>query len=447
MEILMSRQVSVCVLLFLLCLACDAQSAQQPNFVVVMADDVSFDAFGCAGSKTARTPNIDRLAESSCYMTRFYCAVSQCAPVRAELYTGLYPANNGVLANHRKVARPGVKNVVEHLKPLGYRVGLTGKTHFGLGKDRFEKIEGFPSGCNSSDASHRMDGVKTFIKDSLADETPFCLFICSIHGHHPWDLGDAAQFPTSSLELPAHYIDTPTAREAIARHAAEVELFDRQVGDTVEMLESLNVEDNTVLIVLSEQGTAMPRGKWSVYDYGSRALCLARYPGKIQPRRTDAIGMYCDIVPTMVDLAGGEDPKLDGKSMKKLWMGTSDSHREYAFISNVHPFYQKAIVTSQYKLIWSPDQESEHIWGNFKSKSKFFSKPWAEWLARAGESQADRAKLNHILHPRELELYHIDQDPYEVSNLADAPENQERVETLFAKLKKVMVEAGETVDR
>ena len=173
--------------LFLACCS-SVSSAEQPNFVVVMGDDVGWDAFGCAGTETARTPNIDRLAKQSCYMTRFYCSVSQCAPLRAELYTGLYPGHNGVLANARKASRPGVKNIVDHLVPLGYCVGLTGKLHFGLGKQRFEKIEGFPSGANSSNADYSLDGVRNFIEESRAQKTPFCVFICSIHAHHPWDL-------------------------------------------------------------------------------------------------------------------------------------------------------------------------------------------------------------------------------------------------------------------
>jgi uncharacterized sulfatase len=422
------------------------QGAEQPNFVIVMGDDVGWDAFGCAGTETARTPNIDRLADQSCYMTRFYCSVSQCAPLRAELYTGLYPSHNGVLANGRKISRPGVKNVVDHLKPLGYRVGLTGKLHFGLGDERFEKIEGFPVGANSSIASYHLGGVKTFVRTALADKVPFCVFICSIHAHHPWDLGDANHFPPNSLRLPPHYIDTPSARESISRHAAEVELFDQQVGDTAMMLKELSIEDNTVFVVLSEQGIAMPRGKWSVYDYGSRALCLARWPGKIQPRRTGAIGMYCDILPTLIELAGGQDPRLDGTSMKQLWLGETDAFRDYAFISNVHPFWQKAFVTPEYKLIWSPDRESEHIWSNFTSPGKFFSKAWAEWLVRAESKGADAVKLRRVLHPEELELYRVDEDPYEVINLADAPENQETVNALFNQLKEVMTKAGESID-
>ena len=68
-----------------------------PNFIIIIGDDVGWDAFGCTGMKEARTPAIDKLAEESCMMTRFYCSVSQCAPLRAELYTGLLPKNNGCL--------------------------------------------------------------------------------------------------------------------------------------------------------------------------------------------------------------------------------------------------------------------------------------------------------------------------------------------------------------
>lgn|GEM_PF-2868387 len=110
-----------------------------PNFIVVIGDDVGGDAFGCTGTASARTPNIDQLATTSCQMDRFYCSVSQCAPCRAELYTGLLPKHNGVLANAKKEPRPGVKNVIDRLAPLGYRVGLTGKPHFGLGKAKFDK--------------------------------------------------------------------------------------------------------------------------------------------------------------------------------------------------------------------------------------------------------------------------------------------------------------------
>jgi len=424
----------------------DAAEKTQPNFVIVIGDDVGWDAFGCTGTQSARTPNIDKLAAQSLHMERFYCSVSQCAPLRAEMYTGLLPNNNGVLANARKVSRPGVKNVADHLKPLGYRIGWTGKKHFGLGQTKLDNITGFPGGGNDSNKTYSLDGVRDYIKESQSGGDPFCVFICSIHAHHPWDHGKESNFPTDKLKLPPHYIDTPAARQAIAKHAAEVEVLDRQVGDTAALLRTLEVDDNTVLIFLSEQGIAMPRGKWSPYDYGSRALCLAHWPGKIAPRKTNAIAMYCDIVPTLVDLAGGADPQLDGRSLQSVWLDGQDEHRDAAFISNVHPFWQKAIVTQEYKLVWSAEPKREHIWSNFTSAGKFFSKPWTEWTAKAETDKAAAAKLKHVLHPDVLELYRIDKDPYEVHNLATDSQHAKTIAKLHTQLKELMTAAGESLE-
>ena len=307
---------------------------RQPNFVIVLADDVGWDAFGCTGSPHARTPHIDQLAKESVFMDRLYTSVSQCAPLRAEFYTGLLPMHNGVLANSQKEERTGVLNIADHLRPLGYRVGLTGKSHFRLGKEEFDRIEGFPGNANGDIAEYDLSGVRAYIQEALSADSPFCIFICSVHAHHPWTVGDESHFPHAQLTIPPHYADTPATRKTIAIHAAEVEEFDRQVGDTRALIQDLKLENDTILIVLSEQGIAMPRGKWSPYEHGSRSLCIAHWPDQFAPQKTSAIAMYCDFVPTFIDLAGGRPQvPLDGKSLKSLWLGESAKHRQSAFIS------------------------------------------------------------------------------------------------------------------
>ena len=283
---------AICVLALLL--SPSLTFGQKPNYIVVLGDDVGWDAFGCTGMKAARTPAIDQLARESCMMTRFYCSVSQCAPLRAELYTGLLPNRNGVLANAAKVKRPGVKNVADHLRPLGYRVGLTGKRHFGLGTAKIDNVPGFSPNGNGSNQTHSLDGVRDYISQAKEAGDKFCVFICSTHAHHPWDHGDETNFPVDEINLRPHYIDTPAARQAVAKHAAEVEVLDQQVRETRELMKDMKLEEDTVLIFLSEQGIAMPRGKWSPYEHGSRALCLAHWSGHIHPRRTSALSMYCD---------------------------------------------------------------------------------------------------------------------------------------------------------
>lgn len=211
---------------------------------------------------------------------------------------------------------------------------------------------------------------------------------------------------------------------------------------------SLNLNDNTILIFLSEQGIAMPRGKWSPYEHGSRALCLAHWPGHIQAIETEALAMYCDIVPTLIDFAGGAaDTKLDGSSLKGLWTSESiNKHRDSVLISNVHPFWQKAIVTDRYKLIWTGNPDQEHIFSNFNSKSKYFSKPWQEWVALKTTSEIAKQKIERVTKPQEIELYDLKSDPYEMDDLATMPEHQARKQELFEQLKELMLTCGETLD-
>ena len=427
-----------------LCFPALAQK-DSPNFIIIIGDDVGWDAFGCTGMEEARTPAIDQLASESTMMTRFYCSVSQCAPLRAELYTGLLPKNNGVLANAKKEKRDGVKNIADHLKPLGYKVGLSGKKHFGLGTAKIDLIPGFAPGANGSNQVHSFDGVEKYISQAKQEGSSFCVIIGATHAHHPWDHGKESNFPTDRIQLRPHYIDTPTARQAVAKHAAEVEVLDQQVRETRELMKKMDLEKDTILIFLSEQGIAMPRGKWSPYEHGSRALCLAHWKGRILPRITPALAMYCDIVPTLVDFAGGEDPLLDGKSLTGLWMEKEvKNHRDEVLISNVHPFWQKAIVTDTYKLIWTGHPEREHIWGNFNSKGKFFAKPWAEWIEKAKTHATAARKVERILQPKTFELYDIVSDPYETKDLASKAKHKQRIKTLHEKLKSLMAECGES---
>ena len=396
--------------LFGFALLCQILVAEQtkPNFIIIIGDDVGWDAFGCTGMKEARTPAIDQLANESTMMTRFYCSVSQCAPLRAELYTGLFPMNNGVLANARKEKRTGIKNIADHLNPLGYKVGLSGKKHFGLGTAKIDVIPGFPSNANGSNQIHSFDGVEDYISQAKKEGNSFCVVIGATHAHHPWDHGKESNYPVGKVNLRPHYIDTPAARQAVAKHAAEVEVLDQQVRETRELMKKMDLGKDTILIFLSEQGIAMPRGKWSPYEHGSRAICLAQWKGKILSRKTDALAMYCDIVPTLIDFAGGKNPGLDGKSLRKLWTSEKiNNHRKEILISNVHPFWQKAIVTDSYKLIWTGHPEKEHIFSNFTSKSKFFSKPWIEWIEKAQNNQRVARKVDHILQPKAFELYNI----------------------------------------
>ncbi len=243
------------------------QQAQQPNIVFVIADDCTFRDIGCYGGQ-AHTPNIDRLANEGMKFERCFQAAPMCSPTRHNIFTGLYPVKSGAYPNHT-FANDNVKSIVHYLRPLGYRVAQAGKTHFSpQSVFPFEKLGG--------NKNPDMDKVKDFMKSAKDDQQPFCLFACSNEPHTPWDKGDPSRYPVNEIELPPYVVDTPVVREAFSRYLAEITYFDEQVGQIVEMLDKLGLRDNTMLIVVSEQGNSMPFAKWTCYDNGLRSAMLVR---------------------------------------------------------------------------------------------------------------------------------------------------------------------------
>ena len=407
----------------------------KPNFVIVLGDDVSWSSFGCVdGGLFTRTPNIDRLASEGLRFTNVMCSVAQCGPARHELYTGLLPPTSGVFSNGSKPRRD-YPNIANYLGALGYKVGLTGKTHFNVSD--FHNIPGFESNGNHSAPAWEMSGVKQFIETSLSENQPFCVVVASVNAHHPWTIGDPSNFPLDQIAVPPHMVDTPLTRAALAAHAAEVEVLDDQVGATMKLLDDLKVADNTVLIFLSEQGTALPNGKWSIYDYGTRTVCLVRWPGKIKPGVTDAVAMYCDISPTLVDIAGGGPTSTDGKSLLPVLKRETSHHRDHAYLVHQAGGYtQRAIRNKEFKLVWNPEREVDYYLDVMMkpNSGKFFAKAWNEWLEKAKTAPTAQAKIDRVVKHPECELYNIKHDPWELENLADNPEYTRTLKQMHGQL-------------
>ena len=163
---------------------------QKPNFVILLANDVSSDSIGCYGSPNPHTtPHIDKLAQNGIKFTNMFVSEAMCGPARAELYTGLMPQRNGTYRNH-KASNSDIKSVVHYLGDLGYRVGLAGKKH--IGPENVYPFETVPGICGkAAEAKPKPDdwsGVQSFIKRD--PKQPFCLVIGSIHAHSPWTVGE-----------------------------------------------------------------------------------------------------------------------------------------------------------------------------------------------------------------------------------------------------------------
>jgi len=428
------------------------QQPDRPDIVLVLSDDQTWTDAGVYGHPDVKTPNIDQLASQGMRFMHCFTATAMCAPARQQLYTGLFPVRSGAYPNHSQVNK-GTKSMVHYLRDLGYRVGLIGKKHFGPGDSfPFEFLSGkhHDGGIDQSpDTEFSFTKAKAFIERDA--QQPYCLVVASNQPHLPWNRGDVSQYDPEKLTLPPYLVDTPETREALARYYAEVTYFDQQLGRVMNLVKQSGRADNTMLIYTSEQGAQFPRGKWTCYDTGLRTATVIRWPGRIKPGSvTDAMVQYVDIVPTLVDAAGGAPiDGLDGRSFLDVLLGRSDAHRDAVFgihttrgIINGSPSYPiRSIRTRDFKLIWNLQHEAPFMNVLQTGDSGGY---WKSWVAKAeaGDARAKRF-VDGYRHRPQFELYDLRDDPHELNNLADAPAQADRKKDLHARLKQWMQQQGD----
>ena len=417
------------------------------NIVVILADDLGTNELGCYGGKNLQTPNIDWIANEGIQITNNYASATMSVPIRASLYTGLYPARHGSYQNH-KPTYDFVKTAPDYFHDLGYRVGRTGKNHPSKQPDvyRFEEVKGFPVSSIAREAPFTTDGIEEFINRNEAE--PFCLYVCSIHPHVPWTWGDPAKFNPNNVVLPPNSVDNKKTREIFCKYLAEIQELDNEVGAVLQVLETSGKLENTLVIFLGEQGPQMPFGKWTCYRYGQHSAFLARYPkGIAEGTVSDALIQYEDILPTMIEFAGG-DPigGLDGESFLGVLSGENKEHREWVYgIHNNIPegsaYPIRSIQDKKYKLIVNLISEEDYYEKHIMNPAD--REMWYSWIISAKTDKRARFLTDRFVQRPAIELYDLENDEWELNNIAHLPEHRERIALMQDELKKWMTQQGD----
>lgn len=421
--------------------AADKTTSSRPNIVIVIADDMAWHDCGPYGSKTVRTPNIDRLAKQGLTFRQAFTATAMCSPTRQQLYTGLFPVRNGAYPNHSRV-KPGTKSLVHHLGALGYRVALSGKKHIGPRKS-------FPF----------EPGTEQFVTRDARQ--PFCLVVASNHPHAPWNAGPRDYDP-AKLKLPPYLADNAETRASLAAYYSEVTAFDGVVGKWMSVIDKAGLAGDTIFIVTSEQGPQFPGGKWTCYDLGLRTAFIVRWPGKVKPgTSTDAMIQYVDVVPTLVEIAGGNPQKIDtgrggapgggngfdGTSFRNVLIGKKQTHNEFVFgvhttkgIISGKPYPIRSIRGTRYKYIrnLTPDATFQNIVTE-NDRQGF----WKAWRRDAKDNPHVAALVKRYQHRPAEEFYDVVADPLEMHNLAGDPKYRATMDRMKAKLDAWMKQQGD----
>lgn len=419
----------------------------KPNILMMIADDATYNDLSLYGGQNVETPNIDRLARQGLVFNRAYLPMAMCNPCRTALYTGLHPARNGSCWNH-SAARPGTKSLSHYLGDLGYRVGLCGKKHVGPHNCfPFENVPGIEGGCVHPNPEFGVEGIRAFIGQRT--ETPFCLVVGLFEPHAPWTLGDPDHFDLDALKLPPYMADTPETRSDYAKYLAEIEVLDREIGDILGVLDQSGRADDTIVIFTSEQGSQFPGCKWTNWNTGVHTGFVVRWPGKVAPGYADAIIQYEDVTPTLIDVAAGNPQAIDfdGSSFLPVLLGDSDAHREHAYFMHNNipegpPYPIRAVTDGTYHYIRNLTPEAIYIEKHLMGPNKWHQY-WPTWVADTTFNEHTRFVVTRYMHRPPEQLYRMDDDPCEMTNLADDPTHAAAKERLSAELDRWMAQQGD----
>ncbi|MEL6898864.1 MAG: sulfatase, partial [Planctomycetota bacterium] len=372
-------------------------------------------------------------------MTHCFQAAPMCSPTRHCIYTGLYPVRSGAYPNHT-FALPKVKSIAHDLKPLGYRVALSGKRHI-------SPQSVFPFEYSSKANNPDMDAIDRFLSDAKSNDEPYCLIACSNEPHTPWNRGNASQYPPAEVRLPPYVVDTPKVREDWSKYLAEITYFDHQVGQILEMIDKHDDRDNTLVMVVSEQGNSMPFAKWTCYDNGLQSAMITRWPGHIPANsQSDAIVEYVDILPTLVQAAGGQPVHpIDGRSFLDVLRGKSTQHKQYTYGlmttrginqgSDAYPI--RSIRSDRYRLIWNLNYKQSF------QNTLMFSPVYLSIKQRAKSDTTASYWVERYRKRPEFELFDVVEDPMNLHDLSEDPNLQTVKANLLEHLKSWMKQQGD----
>ena len=421
-----------------------ANKAAPPHIVVYLSDDHSQCDSSLYGAPDIPTPNLEALAREGMTFTHAFVASPSCAPSRAALLTALMPARNGAEGNHT-YPREGVHSLVSDLKQAGYRVASFGKIAHGPPKQWKRYRFDFVSPTKNHDQLKQE--VRRFLERQPQGQ-PVCLFIGTTNPHVSWPLDNTVD--PSGLRLPPHHLDTPETRRLRAAYVQEIIDLDTLLGE-LRGLTRRQLGDEVIFLHTSDHGSQWPFGKWNLYDYGTRVPLVLSWPGKVEAgSRSDAMVSWVDLLPTLVEAAGGTlPPELDGTSFLPVLLGTSPTHRNRIFTThsgdtNRNIFPIRSVRTREWKLIHNLHPEYAHTNHSDLLRKEGTATYWADWVRLADRDERARAIVDRYYRRPEFELYHVSEDRWETNNLIEAPEQAERVARLKKELADWMESQGDT---
>jgi len=428
----------------------ETKPAARPNILWLIAEDFG-PALGCYGQTEVATPNLDQLAREGVRYDRMYTTAPVCSPSRSAFMTGMYATTIDAHQHrsHRNdgYALPdGVRVISEWMRDAGYYTANVVQLPPACGFKGTVKTDwNFTPPAKAFDTNRWVDVVaaarsgRPFFAQVNFDETHR-----TFHG--------PAHADRAKVVLPPYYPDHPVAREDYARYLDSATDLDRKVGKVLEQLRADGLAESTVVVFFGDNGEAHVRGKQFCYEEGLHVPMIVRWPaGFAAPRqmtaggRDDRLLMAIDLAPTMLAIAGAAiPPRMQGRAF--LGDPARGPAREYVFGGRDRcdetAMRIRTVRDARWRYIrnYTPGRPLLAP-NNYKAKQYPVFTLLPRLLAEGKLTPAQAA----LCAPRmaEEELYDMEKDPHEVTNLAGAAEHAQTLKRLRGALEAWVVESDD----
>ena len=350
-----------------------AQAPSTPNIVLIFLDDSGWADFKPFGHPTYPTPNVERLASQGCRFNNFYVPQAICSASRAALLSGCYPGRTKVFGAHPPGARgldPRFATIGQMLQAKNYRTAVFGKWHIGDQPETRPPARGFDESCGLMYSNDMWEfhpenpaawgkfplqfweNGKVKVDRMTPELQPMLTTWYTEHAVDFIQRNKANPFflyvPHSMPHVPLFRSEKFKGKSGVGVYGDVMMEIDWSVGEIMKTLSSNGLDDNTLVIMTSDNGpwtsygnhagtTPFREAKGTGFDGGTRSACIMRCPGKIKADSASS-KTFCtiDMLPTFAALTGAPLPKnpIDGKNVWDLIIdkpGAKNPHDYYAF--------------------------------------------------------------------------------------------------------------------
>ena len=434
----------ISLILILFCIGCS--NLEKPNIIWITIEDQSQYLLPFNGNDDVSLPNLQKIADESLIFENMYSTYPVCAPARSAIITGMYPNSIGT-HNMRTMA-------YSYYKKNG-NLGERNENEKVLGIPRYssklaESIKTFPSILreNGYFTYNKDKGDYNFIisdstwseyginkKITKADSPIFAVYNYNVtHESSMWqrDKEPLKVDPKDLKIIPPVFPDDSIVRHSLAVNYSNLIEMDRQVGKLVNQLKEEDLYDDSYIFFYSDHGGPFPRHKRAIYETGTKVPFFVKLPkGRKEKIDTNEFLSFIDFAPTVLSIAGIEVPSfLQGKAF--LGKYKDESKREYLFTASdrfdENPDRIRAVRDDKFKYIRNYFPENSHAL-NVAYRRQMVLMRHLTSLNLKGKLSKEHDLWFRVPKLRE-ELYDLENDPFELSNLSNKPEYLDQLNSL-----------------